>query len=117
LLTGGLIAWAATFPKNSADWVGDISPVAIAKELRVNTVSLYAVAQLAIAGWSGLEPSIPKILIYTGNPLPWINMPPLVSLALGKSASATIIQSLAATYGKNGKRWDDPLMFFLQVWQ
>jgi hypothetical protein len=99
-----MIAWAATFPKNAQDWVGEISPAAIAKELQVNTVSLWAAAQAAVAGWKKLDSSVPKTLIYTGNPLPWINVPNLVSLALGKSASATIIESLANTYGKKGER-------------
>lgn len=99
-----LIAWAATFPKNGADWVSEISPDAMAQEFRVNTVSMFAAAQLAVAGWSGLDSSVPKAFIYTGNPLPWVNVPILVSLATGKSASATIIQSLANTYGKDGKR-------------
>lgn len=73
----------------------------------MNTVSLYAAAQAAVEGWEGLgkDDSAPRALIYTGNPLPWINVPTLVSLGMGKSASATLVESLAATYGAGGKRF------------
>jgi len=100
-------AWSATFPQNADNWLADISPEAISKELAVNTVSLYAAAQAAVEGWEGLgkDDSAPRALIYTGNPLPWINVPTLVSLAMGKSSSATLVESLAATYGASGKRF------------
>ncbi|KAG0639935.1 hypothetical protein HOY80DRAFT_1022168 [Tuber brumale] len=100
-------AWATTFPQNADDWLADISPEAVSKELAVNTVSLYAAAQAAVEGWEGLGKDYggPRALIYTGNPLPWINMPNLVSLAMGKGASAVLVESLAATYGASGKRF------------
>ncbi|CAZ83897.1 unnamed protein product [Tuber melanosporum] len=100
-------AWAATFPQNEDNWLADISTEAVSKELAVNTVSLYAAAQAAVEGWEGLgkDDDGPRVLIYTGNPLPWINMPNFVSLAMGKSASATLVESLVATYGASGKRF------------
>ncbi|RPA88981.1 hypothetical protein L873DRAFT_756289 [Choiromyces venosus 120613-1] len=101
-------AWSATLPQNANNWISDISADAIAKELAVNTVSLYAAAKAAVEGWEGLEQKGekgPRALIYTGNPLPWINMPKFVSLAMGKSASAALVESLAATYGAAGKRF------------
>jgi len=100
-------AWSATFPQNADNWLADISPEAVSKELAVNTVSLYAAAQAAVEGWEGLgeDDGTPRVLIYTGNPLPWINVPTLVSLGMGKSASATLVESLAATYGAGGKRF------------
>jgi len=56
-----------------------------------------------VEGWEGLgrDDGAPRALIYTGNPLPWINVPTFVSLAMGQSASATLVESLAATYTRN----------------
>ena len=64
-------------------------------------------------GWEGLgrDDGAPRALIYTGNPLPWINVPTFVSLAMGQSASAALVESLAATYSAGGKR----LYFTMQV--
>lgn len=64
-------------------------------------------------GWEGLgrDDGAPRALIYTGNPLPWINVPTLVNLAMGQSASATLVESLSATYSAGGKR----LYFTMQV--
>ncbi|PWW79361.1 hypothetical protein C7212DRAFT_355386 [Tuber magnatum] len=100
---------SATFVQNPDDFLADISPEAISQELAVNTVSLYAAVQAAVEGWDGLGKDEvdggPRTLIYTENPLPWTNLPKFVSLAMGKSASATLVESLAATYGAGGKRF------------
>jgi hypothetical protein len=107
------LAWAGTFPENP-DWVSNISVADMTQAFQINTISLFAAAQLALAGWSKLDSKVPTTLIYTGNPLPWFNAPRFVSLGSGKSASASLIESMAATYGGDGKRWDNP--FMLDLW-
>lgn len=98
------IAWAGTFPSDLENILPAITTAAISKEFNVNTVSLWAAAQLAVAGWEKLDPALPKALIYTGNQLPWVNLPKFLSLGIGKASSAYIIESLANTYGKRGFR-------------
>ncbi|KAH7323456.1 putative short chain type dehydrogenase [Rhexocercosporidium sp. MPI-PUGE-AT-0058] len=74
-------------------------PVAdIEGSLKINTISMYAAAQQAIAGFEKLPKSILKTFLYTGNMLNTTSMPMLISLGIGKSASAHIIQSAALAY-------------------
>lgn len=65
---------------------------------------MWAAAQAAVEGWKTLDAAAPRAFIFTGNLLPWINMPAFVSLGIGKASSAHIIEALANTYGKKGSR-------------
>jgi hypothetical protein len=64
-----------------------------------------AAAQQAVLAFQQLPPSAPKTFIYTGNILNTITMAPLLSIGVGKAATAHIIQSAAAAYQDLGFRY------------
>lgn len=72
------------------------------RSLTINTVSVYAAAQAAIAGWATLDADASKTFIYTGNGLITKPMPALLDLGVGKQASGHIIEALAMAYGPRG---------------
>lgn len=81
-----------------------ISVAQLSTDNNINTISFWAAAQEAVAGWEKLDATVPKAFIYTGNALPWINLPAYIALGIGKASSALIVKSLAGTYGKRGFR-------------
>ncbi|KAH7381120.1 putative short chain type dehydrogenase [Cadophora sp. MPI-SDFR-AT-0126] len=89
-------AAALTFPSDGNPL--SVSVADIETALNINTVSMYAAAQQAVAGFEKLPKSILKTFLYTGNILNVAPMPKLISLGVGKAASAHIIQSLALGY-------------------
>lgn len=99
------IAWAGTFAADPEDILSTIPTKNLASEFNVNTLSFWAAAQETVVGWEKVDSALPKAFIYTGNLLPWINMPKYVSLGIGKASSAHIVESLASTYGKRGFRY------------
>lgn len=95
----------ASAPKDSDDPLSHIPAAALENDMRVNTISFYAVASAAIAGWQALSSASSRpALIFTGNPLPWVHMPWLLSLGIGKAASASLVSHLVAAYGPKGFR-------------
>jgi hypothetical protein len=81
-----------------------LSLEAFTKSLHINTTSVYAAAQSAVAGFAKLDADASKTFIYTGNglndaPAP---MPALLDLGVGKSATAHLIKALASGYQKKG---------------
>jgi hypothetical protein len=70
----------------------------------VNLISPYVAAQEAIKGFAQLPEDASKTFIFTGNKLNVKAFPGLISMGLGKSASATLMQNLAAAYEKPGYR-------------
>lgn len=82
-----------------------MSPTTFAQNLTVNTSSVYAAIHEALK-------SFPKTaqgsgtFIYTGN---FLNTPaivtPFTGLAVGKTASAKLIQTAAQVYGPKGYRY------------
>lgn len=99
-----ILAYASTFSPDHENILSGVSAAQISSEFTINTVSYWAAAQAAVAGWEKLDPTLPKAFIYTGNVLPWLNIPFCVSLGIGKASSALIAESLASTYGKRGFR-------------
>lgn len=75
-----------------------LSVKAFTDALNINTVSLFAAAKAAHA----LKKDV--TFIYTGNVLNRTVLPGFLTLGVGKSASAHIIQSLAAEYKVDGSR-------------
>jgi hypothetical protein len=73
------------------------------RDLRINTTSVYAAAQSAASGFSSLPASAARTFIYTGNILnTGVIIPPLVSLGVGKSASAYLVHAAAKAYKERG---------------
>lgn len=71
----------------------------LSSSLAVNFTSVYAAAQVAVAGFKSLPADVIKSFIYTGNRLNIEPMPTLFDLGVGKVASAHLIQSLTMTPG------------------
>jgi NAD(P)-dependent dehydrogenase (short-subunit alcohol dehydrogenase family) len=72
----------------------------------VNTVSPYVAAQQAVLGWESLPKETKKTFIYTGNHLNQavIPVPMMMTLGVGKAASAYWIGLADATYADKGYR-------------
>lgn len=97
------IAAAATF----GDAKNPFKPSAaeFAKDLTVNTTSAYVAAQQAIQAFESLPDSASRTFIYTGNALNTMVMPPLLTLGVGKSATAHIIEVATKSYGDKGFKY------------
>lgn len=72
------------------------SPEVYGRDLAVNSVSLYAAAQIATAGFAKLSAG-PKSFIYTGNSFATSIVPEQTGLASGKAASAYLVELASIT--------------------
>ncbi|KAL2815835.1 putative short-chain dehydrogenase [Aspergillus cavernicola] len=72
------------------------------RDLNINTTSAFVAAQQAAIGFGKLPDSASKTFIYTGNILNTTIIPQLLSLGVGKSATAHVIQLAAAAYSDQG---------------
>lgn len=72
------------------------------RDLNINTNSAFVAAQQAALAFAQLPDSASKTFIYTGNLLNTTTMAPLMDLGVGKSATASMIQNVAAAYGDRG---------------
>lgn len=63
---------------------------------------MYAAAKLAKESFEELPDSAARAFIYTGNLLNERIFPPLLSLGVGKTASAHLIEFLAQSYAFRG---------------
>ncbi|KAL4874966.1 putative short-chain dehydrogenase [Aspergillus karnatakaensis] len=72
------------------------------RDLNINTTSAFVAAQEATLAFAELPDSTSRTYIYTGNVLNTTTIPSLLSLGVGKSATAHIIQSAAAAYSDRG---------------
>ncbi|KAL4778428.1 putative short-chain dehydrogenase [Aspergillus varians] len=93
---------AASGTSNKATNPLSISEADFTRDLNVNTISAFVAAQQAAIGFAELPDSASKTFIYTGNILNTAIIPPLLSLGVGKSATAHVIQSAAAAYDDRG---------------
>jgi NAD(P)-dependent dehydrogenase (short-subunit alcohol dehydrogenase family) len=97
---------AALTPPPDASSVLSISQDSFVKDININTISPYTAAQEAVKGFASLSEGIKKTFIYTGNMLNTVIMPvPMVlTLGVGKSASAYWIGTADALYKEKGYR-------------
>lgn len=79
----------------------------VASDLSINTVSAYAAAQEAVAGWSTLPNDTKKTFIYTGNimNLVMLPVPMFLNLGVGKAASSYWISQADGAYSEHGYRY------------
>ncbi|MCJ1313678.1 hypothetical protein MMC25_007357 [Agyrium rufum] len=79
----------------------------VTADLYVNTISPYAAAQQAVSGWETLPKEVKKTFIYTGNAsnLQVVPMAIMLTLGVGKSASAYWIGVADMTYSTQGYRF------------
>lgn len=71
-------------------------------DLTLNTISLYAAAKESLASFDKIPSSVSKTFFYTGNSLNVTPQPALMTLGVGKTASAHIIDLASGAYGKKG---------------
>lgn len=102
LLTSIPIAAARTFPLDGNSL--SVSVTDIETSLDINTLSMYATARQAVAGFEKLPKSVLKTFLYTGNILISAPRPLLISLGMGKAASAHVIQAAALGYNERNYR-------------
>jgi NAD(P)-dependent dehydrogenase (short-subunit alcohol dehydrogenase family) len=74
------------------------------KDLAVANSSPYAAAREAVAGFEGLDKSLPKAFVYTGNRLAAVTAPAanFVTLGVGKSAASYWIGVSSALFKDKG---------------
>ncbi|KAG8527685.1 uncharacterized protein KY384_007839 [Bacidia gigantensis] len=70
--------------------------------LSINTTSVLAAAHEAVTDFSQLPATASKTFIYTGNRLNIAPIAPLLSLGIGKSATAHLIHSASEAYKEKG---------------
>jgi len=75
------------------------------RDLNVNTTSAFVAAQQAVLGFEQLPDTASKTFIYTGNIMNITSIAPLLSLGVGKSATAHVIQSAAKAYEDRGYKY------------
>ncbi|KAI1347862.1 NAD(P)-binding protein [Xylaria sp. FL0043] len=98
---------SAITPPPNKDSVLSIAASNVAADLNVNTVSPYAAAQQAIAGWETLPEGTKKTFIYTGSILNTVILPvPLMqNLGMGKAATAYWVGLADTLYATKGYRF------------
>jgi NAD(P)-dependent dehydrogenase (short-subunit alcohol dehydrogenase family) len=72
------------------------------RDYNINTASAFVAAQQAVAGFEQLPTSASRTFIYTGNIMNTAIIAPLLTLGVGKSATAHIIQNAASAYADRG---------------
>jgi NAD(P)-dependent dehydrogenase (short-subunit alcohol dehydrogenase family) len=79
----------------------------LVSDFDINTISPYIAAQQAVSEWDKLPKEIKKSFIYTGNILnvSIIPSPIMMTLGMGKSASAYWIGLADALHSSQGIRW------------
>ncbi|KAF2103651.1 hypothetical protein NA57DRAFT_31353 [Rhizodiscina lignyota] len=89
------------------DSMFSISAESVELDLNVNTISPYVAAQQALIGWETLPKEAKKTFIYTGNIMNTsiVPMPVMLSLGMGKSASAFWIGLADTIYSARGYRF------------
>lgn len=98
-------AAAMTNPPDK-DSIFSTSAESVTSDLNVNTISPYVAAQQAVRGWETLPEETKKTFIYTGNILnvSIVPMPMMLTLGIGKSASAYWIGLADTMYSAQGIR-------------
>ncbi len=96
------IAYTLVLPSPRGSHPFSISVKDFEASLKANTVSVYAAVKYAIEGFDKLPKSTHKSFMYTGNILNVSPIPRLVTLGVGKSASAHVIECAARAYDDKG---------------
>lgn len=74
------------------------------KDISVNTTSVLIAAKSAVEGFKTLPTHTKKTFIFTGNALPVMALPGILTFGMGKAAGAHLIMSAASAYKDKGYR-------------
>jgi hypothetical protein len=80
----------------------EISLEDVARDMSVNTLSAIAAAKEAVVSFEALPTTAARTFIYTGNITNFEPIPGLMSLGVGKSATAHMIETAAKAYNDRG---------------
>lgn len=97
----------------------ELSASDLSKSIDVNVMGAYVAAQEAAASFEASSADDPndsnKTFIFTGNRLNIAPIPPLLSLGVGKAATAHMMAFLSETYKARGWKYEPtPLLLCLQ---
>lgn len=94
-------------PPPDKDSIFSAPAESIASDFNANTISPYVAAQEAVKGWETLPKETKKTFIYTGNitNVSIVPMPMMLTIGMGKSASAFWIGLADAMYSARGYRY------------
>lgn len=95
-----MAAYAVTSGKTSETAL-DISTEEFERHLAVNTTSAFVAARESLKSFQQLGKGM---FFYTGNYLPWHPVPRLMTLGLGKTASAHLVQIADEVWREKGMR-------------
>ncbi|KAJ5153025.1 uncharacterized protein N7482_009503 [Penicillium canariense] len=95
---------AASFSFRSSSPLND-QIVGFQSDNNVNIVSAYIAAYFAIRSFALAPSEASKTFIYTGNKLPFLVVPPLLSPGAGKAAAAHLIHYLAEEHKDQGYKF------------
>jgi hypothetical protein len=90
---------------NTASGAKDPLSLSIAdfnRDIATNTTSVLAAAHQAVIGFQDLPDTASRTFIYTGNCLNVSPIIPLLSLGMGKSATAHLIANASQAYRNQG---------------
>ncbi|MCJ1456198.1 hypothetical protein MMC28_006558 [Mycoblastus sanguinarius] len=96
---------ASAMTPNDKDDPLSLSVSDLTRELAVNTTSVLAAAHETTLAFAELPASASKTFIYTGNKLNTGPILPLLSLGIGKSATAHMISSASQAYKEKGYKF------------
>ncbi|CAI6335131.1 unnamed protein product [Periconia digitata] len=78
---------------------------AFARDLTINTTSVYAAAHEAVKVFEELPEEASKTFIFTGNSLNEKISPPFIDLGMGKTATAYAIKAASTVYQEKGYKF------------
>ncbi|RBR09628.1 uncharacterized protein FIESC28_09740 [Fusarium coffeatum] len=90
---------------NSAENIFEVSLDHFQSSTAVNITSVYAAAQEAVKGWTELPQSSKNTFILTGNASNVTPLPVMMTLTVGKSGSASLMEMAAQSYKDKGYRF------------
>ena len=70
--------------------------------MAINTTSVYAAAQEAVAGFEQLSDTASRTFIYTGNCTNVKVLPIVLTLGVGKAATANLINAASEVFKSKG---------------
>lgn len=86
-----------------------------ARDLAINTTSVFVAAQQAVLGFAELPDLASRTFIFTGNILNTTIIAKLMDSGVGKSGTAHMIRSAAAAYVNRGFKYVSSSHLFLAV--
>lgn len=97
-------AAAVTFPPGGAADPLSLPYGSLLKDVTITGLTTYTVLQNAVKGFKTLPAATPCTFIATGNVLPFRPMPMFVSLGVGKTIAAHLIELSTLAYNSLGYR-------------